>query len=397
MKKKNGVDNLKFKDKRVLIVDGYARQTLAMSRGLKKLGVRVVVICYSKSDVGYASKYPDEKILFRCEKDDYGKQEEFVVEKIKNEKFDVVIPMTDHSATYLSRRKKELSEYSKIAVNDWDIFQMAIDKINTMKICADHGIPAPKTIFSTNPLQEIEAHGLDFPLVVKPRTAAGSIGFNIVYDKEQLVSLLSTYDNSNGPLLVQEYIHQNGPQYGAEVFRDNNGNIKACLIVKIPRWFPLDGGSRVLSVSIHDDKIKKACIDLLNALDWKGYANIDLVYDSIKNEPRILEINPRTGASIKIDFESGVDLSRLILENELGYEVTEMLEYPDNIQVSCFLVDFLWLIKCKDRFKIKPCWFNRWRIKDIVFSWRDPFPFFAFCVQSAKNYKKEIKKRERKD
>ena len=380
----------------VLIVDGYARQTLCMTKGLKRLGATVSVVCFSKLDVGYASKYPDHKLLFPCDKEDYDEQQRRVLEQIRTGLYDVVIPMTDHSATYLSRHKSELLPYAKIAVNDWSRFELVIDKIQTMRICAERNIPAPITLYTDNPVKEIDEGKLQFPIVVKPRTAAGSIGFNIVNNREQLVALLHDYDNANGPLLVQEYIPQDGPQYGAEVFRDNDGNIKACLVAKIPRWFPLDGGSRVLSVSIHDEKIKKACIDLVNALDWKGYANVDLVYDCRCNEPRILEINPRTGASILIDFECGIDLARLILENELGYEVTEMLDYPDNKQVSCFLVDFLWLLKCKDRFRATPSWFQRRRIKDIIFSWDDPKPFFSFCLQSAKNYKHAMKQRARK-
>lgn len=385
-----------FNGVKVLIVDGYARQALCFTKALKALGATVTVQCCSKTDVGYASKYPDVKLLHRCDKQDFKEQEAFAISEIKTGKYDIVIPMTDGPAMYLSKRKEELSAFAKIAVADWDKFILVIDKINTMRICKENNIPAPVTLYTDDPVKEIDNGALQFPIVVKPRTAAGSIGFNIVHSRDQLVSLLETYDNVNGPLLVQEYIEQNGPQYGAEVFRDNDGNIKACLVAKIPRWFPLDGGSRVLSVSIHDEKIKTACIDLLNALDWKGYANVDLVYDCRCNEPRILEINPRTGASIKIDFESGIDLARLILENELGYEVTDMMEYPDDKQVSCFLVDFLWLLKCKDRFKADPSWFKRGKIKDIIFSWDDPLPFLTFCIQSAQNYKHAMKQRERK-
>ena len=384
-----------FTGKKVLIVDGYARQTLCMTKALRDLGCIVTVVCYSKLDVGYASRYPSEKRLFTCDREDYATQEALVCEEIRTHAYDVVIPMTDHSAVYLSKHKPELSQYAHLAVNDWDKVELVIDKLNTMRICNERGIPAPITLYTDDPIAEIDAGKLDFPIVVKPRTAAGSIGFNIVKDREHLVSLLEKYDNSNGPLLVQEYVEQNGPQYGAEVFRDRNGEIKACLVASIPRWFPLDGGSRVLSVSIHDEKIKKACIDLVNAIDWNGYANVDLVYDCRTNEPRILEINPRTGASIKIDFECGVDLARLIMENELGGDVPDMTQYPDGKQISCFLTDFLWLLKCKDRFRAKPSWFHRGKIKDVIFSWDDPLPFITFCLQSAKNYRHAMQQRKR--
>lgn len=390
------MNNKTFEGIKVLIVDGYARQSLCMAKALKQMNVFVAVICYSVFDVSYASRYPSKKILHKCDKQDISEQERFVIEEIKKGEYDLVIPMTDASAMYLSKKKKELEQYAKIAVEDWEKFVLAIDKLNTMRIGMNHNIRVPKTLCTTDPIGELDRGTLQFPVVVKPRTAAGSIGFNIVHNRQQLCLLLDHYDNANGPLLIQEYIQQNGPQYGAEVFRDRNGIIKSCLIVKIPRWFPLDGGSRVLSISIHDGRIAKACKDLLNAIDWKGYANIDLVYDSINNEPVILEINPRTGASIKINFECGVNLAQLILENELGYAVTDMTSYPDNKQVSCFLVDFLWFLKSKDRFRATPSWFNRIKIKDIIFSWDNPLPFLAFCIQSIQYYRRAMKQRERK-
>lgn len=385
-----------FQNKNVLLVDGYARQSLAMAKALHRLGCIVTVVCFSKLDVGYLTRYARKRILLGCKKDDYARQEQLVCDEIKAGHYDLVIPMTDYSATYLSRRKSELLPFSKVAVNDWDKFQYAIDKALTMQLCAQHGIPAPKTLQGEDLLEQISQTELSYPVVVKPRTACGSMGFHLANDREQLIELISHDDNSHGPLLVQEYIPQNGPQYGAEVFRDKNGKIKSCLIIKIPRWFPLDGGSRILSVSIHDEKIRQACIALVHALDWNGYANIDLLYDARTGEPKLLELNPRTGASIQINFECGVDLARLILENELGGCVTDMSDYPDNKQVSCFLVDLLWFLKCRDRFRATPSWFQRGNIKDIIFSWEDPLPFFGFCLQSAIQYKGAMKKRKRR-
>jgi D-aspartate ligase len=52
-----------FKSIRVLLADGKDRQTLPMSQALKKLGCKVTTINASKLDNGFASKYPDEKLL----------------------------------------------------------------------------------------------------------------------------------------------------------------------------------------------------------------------------------------------------------------------------------------------------------------------------------------------
>ena len=151
----------------------------------------------------------------------------------------------------------------------------------------------------------------------------------------------------------------------------------------------------MLAISMHDEAIKESCIKLLDALNWNGCANFDLVWDNDTQSAKILEINPRPSAIIKLCFVCGIDMARLILENELGKPVSDMTEYKDNKQIACFLTDCLWFIKAKNRWSAKPSWFARWRIKDTIFSWTDPLPSFGFLISSICSYKDAMGKRKR--
>ncbi|MDY2720458.1 MAG: ATP-grasp domain-containing protein [Candidatus Faecousia sp.] len=381
--------------KRVLLTDGYARQTLPMAKSFHDLGCTVTTLCFSKSDVGYCTKYADEHILMGCGKEEYDKQAQQVTDLLKSGQYDLVVPMTDYSAIYLSERKQQLSQYAYIAVNDPKQFSLAINKINTMRICQEQGIPAPKTLFSENPAEDIDRSGLEYPVVIKPQTACGSIGFSIIHSKDQLIRALENYDAANGALFVQEYIPQDGPQYGAEVFRDRNGRFSALLIDEKSRWFPLDGGTSTINVTIHHEQMKQMSEALLNAMDWNGYANIDFVMDSRDGQPKIIEVNGRISAVAKLDFCAGIDLGRLILENAFSHEITCYNSYPDDIRTSCCLTELLWFLKSKDRWHSKPSIFSRKNTRDVIFSWSDMRPFFGFCLQSAKNYKSAMAKRKR--
>ena len=384
-----------YAGKKIIIVDGYARQTLPMAKAFKKLGCSVTILCFSKLDVGYATKYADKKVLLNIDKENYDEQLKFLKELLKSEKFDLVVPMTDYSATYLSKNKKELSELASIAVNDWDVFKLAIDKSETMKVCMENNLLAPKTLFSKNPLQDLENSNLEYPLVVKPKTACGSIGFNLVNDKQKLENVLNS-SSENGECFIQEYIPQGDlPQYCAEIYRDKNGNFSFCLIAVKPRWFPLDGGSATVNVTVHDDKIANQSKKLLEALNWQGYANIDFVMDERDGSPKIIEINARISAIVKIAFEAGCDIAKLLLEDAFEEETAICGDYKDGLSVSCCLTEFLWFLKSKKRFKSKPSVFFKRRNKDVIFSFADPKPFFVFCIQSLKNYKTAMKKRKR--
>lgn len=386
----------KYKGISVLIFGTDGRQALPVIKGFAQIGCKVTVFGTSKLDPGFATKYTSARILYDKVKKEGESFFECGERLIRENRFDLVVPLRDRTAIYLSQRKQELSQYAKIAVNDWDVMRYATDKALTMSACEEEGIPAPRTVFGDGILEQIDQKGMQFPLVVKPRTAGGSVGFNIFKSREKLALYLEKYDNSNGPLLCQEYIEQkDSPQYRADFFRDRDGNFKAAIVGKNLRWYPLDGGFGVLCTTIHDDVIIEMGKKLLDRIGWNGYANIDMVWDVNENRAKILEINGRTGASITLDYVAGVNVSQLMLENELGYAVSDFTEYREGVKTACFYLDVLWFIKSKNRFQTKPSWFNRRGVKDIICSWSDPKPGVAYLLQSVMHYKTTSDKRKR--
>ena len=380
----------------VFVFGANGRQALPVCKGFFELGCRVVNYCHSSMDTGALTKYKSKLIRYDQKNKDGLDFYAYGMKLIRENKYSLIVPLSDNCAKYLSMHKDELPSCSRAAVNDLDVFQYVIDKALTMKVCTDVGVPAPKTIFGEDLLTQAEEAVFDFPVVVKPRTGVGSIGFNIIENKERLLAYLKEYDGKNGPLLVQEYIKQGKqPQYRADLFRTRDGEFKAVCVGKVTRWYPLDGGSGIFVQSVHDEKIADGCKRLLEAIGWVGYANIDMVTDENTGEAKVLEINGRTGASIKIDYVCGINISRLILENELGLPVTDMTQYEDGRMISCFLPDLLWLIKSKDRFRAKPSWFNRKGVKDVIFSWDDPLPSVGFVFSSVLSFKESMRKRKR--
>lgn len=380
----------------VFIIGAGGRQALPVCKGFYDLGCKVICYCKTKLDTGYMTKYASERILFEKIKNNDEEFYECGERLIRQNKYDLVVPLGDAAAKFLAQRKGELNSFSKIAVNDWGTFQFAIDKLKTMQVCQEYGINAPKTIVSDDPIAEIKNGILPFPVVVKPRSGVGSVGFQIIRSLEKLEDYWSHYDNSNGPLLIQEYIEQGEhPQYRADLFRDRDGKFRLVMVGEVTRWYPIDGGSGVFAYTIHDDEIAENCKRLLDAINWTGYANIDMVWDAKDNCAKILEINGRTGATIKLDYIAGANVSKLILENELGFSVSDMVEYPDNCRMTCLLPDLLWFIKSKNRFKTKPSWFDRSGVKDAIFSWDDPLPTIGFIAHSIKGFKRSMNRRKR--
>ena len=182
---------------KVLLLEGFARQSMAIMESLHKLGCHVTTYNNSKLDLGYLSHYPDKKIIGFWDRTDEKKSAAALMEVLKKEHFDVTIPLTDFSATMLSKHKKEFEEYTHVAVNDWDVFMQAGDKLNTMIACMDNNIPCPNTLRCAETLNDVLKSDLQYPFIIKPRVGYGSIGFHCINNEEELWK--HPFKNESGP------------------------------------------------------------------------------------------------------------------------------------------------------------------------------------------------------
>ncbi len=382
-----------FKGITVLVLEGYARQSLPLIKAFKKLGCEVSALCNSKLDVAYVSRYTDHKILGICDRDKVEETTGQVRELIKSGKFDVVVPTVDFSACLLSKNKKDFSKYTKIASNDWNTYEIAGDKERTMQVCMDNNIPCPVTVINANSVEDILSFKIKFPLAMKPRIGYGAIGFSKINDEEELRTAINSLKEPIGNYVFQEYIPQTDLQYECAMFMDNNNQAKTALVFSKNRWFPITGGSSTLNITVNRPDIVESCTRLLQLINWRGAADIDLIQDPRDGTAKIMEINPRVSGSVKITFAAGTNQARQMLELAYDKKVTEYKEYKIGQRLRCSQTDVLWFLKSPNRFKSKPSWFSLRHTADHTFSWDDPLPWFAFSIQGLKRFRNEMEKR----
>lgn len=383
-----------YKGVRVLVLEGYARQSLPMIHAFHNLGCHVAALCSSKLDVAYASRYTDERILGVCDREKVDETTEQVRTLLKTGKYDVVVPMVDFSAKLLSDNKAEFSQYAKIASNDKQIYEIAGDKLTTMKACMENFIPCPLTLSEVTSIEQVEASYIKYPIAIKPRSGYGAIGFKKVDSYEALLELFKDGSRAPADYVFQEYIPQTGLQYECAMFIDDNNEVKTSVVFSKNRWFPVEGGSSTLNITVKRPDIIESCAKLLQAIRWRGAADIDLIQDERDNTAKIIEVNPRVSGSVKIVFESGADQAKQMLELLYGEKVTQYKKYKIGKRLRCLQTDFLWLIKSDNRFKSKPSWFSVKNTKDHTFCWSDPLPWFAFSIQGLNRFKKEMSTRK---
>lgn len=382
---------MNYKGKHILILEGYARQCLPFMRSFKRHGCKITLLCGSKLDLGYASRYADNKIVGICDPERYEESKAYIYNLIKANQYDLVIPLVDFSAQILSENIEELSNYAAIASNSLEVFKKTQDKQSVMQTCMENEIACPKTLVGINTIDDIKKSNLKYPIVIKPRRGCGARGFHCFFSEKELDEF--KYEELLCDYVIQEYIPQSNSNLAVNLYIDNEGKVKTAFTYACRRWFPLKGGTGTLNELVERPDAVGIAIKLASTLKLRGYVGIDLIDDPRDGVPKVIEVNPRILACAKIGFDAGVDFAEFILEDVFKGKVTERWNYKTGIFVRMTQVDLLWFLKSPNRWKAQPSWFQQKKTKDQTFCWDDPLPWFAFLFKHLKDLKKEMKKR----
>jgi predicted ATP-grasp superfamily ATP-dependent carboligase len=364
---------------RVLVLGGEHTQSLPVMKALRQAGHYVTVLSESRLSFGHWSRLPHRRALCpRCETNPDGYLD-FLLRFLRDDPHDVTIPLFDDTASVTSRHKAELGRYTRVPVPDWDVFRLAYDKSETMRLCARVGVPHPKTWDPRDQPLETIAREAAFPCIVKPNVGHGAIGIRRVAGPDALPAAYGETCRRFGPAVVQELIPQTGMQYKAQVFRGPDGTIHAAVVFSKPRYFPVTGGTSSLNVTVDRPDIVAQCVRLLGAMNWESQADADLIEDPRDGQIKLMEINPRITGSIKIAFEAGVDFADLLVRHALGRPLPTFDRYRVGLQMRYMPLDILWFLYSPDRWRARPSWF-RFFGKDLCYqegSLDDPLPAAA--------------------
>lgn len=381
-----------FKDKHILILEGYCKQVLPFIRGFKELGCEVSVLCGSKLDCGYASRLPDHKILGVCDLHKPQESEAYIIELIKNGQYDMVFPPFDFSARILSHNKQELSKYAIIYVNDQEVFDRANNKEEVMRVCMENGIPCPQTFFGIESIDDIDGR-IQFPVIIKPHSMYGARGFHLFNTADEMRKYVRKKQIDLKGYVVQEYIPLGSRVMGGNVMVDRKGNVKSSYLYICEHLYPEEGGTSTLNCILNRPDIRANCELLVKSMGLRGEIGVDLMLDSRDNQGKVIEINPRPVHGVALGFFAGINHAQQILEDAFGMEVTPMEVTKPKAASRIGQTDVLWFLSSKDRFKRMSFQLGYKPVKEQMFYWDDPMPWFAFLWSGIKDYRKKMKEK----
>ncbi len=310
---------------KVFVTDAGYKHALAAIRSLGRKGIYVIAGAHRRGQSFY-SKYCRERIIYPDPADGH-KFAEFMIDYVRKNHIDVLLPIGYLSCVALSQHVRDLQKYVKIPLADYEAMQIAGDKTQTMQFARTLGVATPKNF---NTPDEVDR----FPIVVKGNKESGHVAY--VNSREEL-SRIDTSDS-----VLQEYIIGGGYGYYALY---NKGTPRAIFMHKRIREFPTTGGASTAAMSFYDPQLRKQGETLLSALNWHGVAMVEFKKDIRDGKYRLMEINPKFWGSLDLSIACGVDFPNLATKMAMEGDIETVEKYPVGLRFRWpFPDDFIHLL-----------------------------------------------------
>jgi carbamoyl-phosphate synthase large subunit len=222
---------------------------------------------------------------------------------LKEEQPDVVFIGTDTELEILSIHKEELEKTynTKIVVSSTEVVRIADDKYLTYKFLKDNNFDAPESSLIDEVDELVKKVG--FPLIVKPRVGARSVGVHLVKNETELKYALDKVPNA----VIQECVATSNDEYTAgTLYFDNQ-----CQASIVMRRELRDGNTFKAYVDSYPElnaQVKEVC----EALKPFGPANFQFRLPQ-NGKIKIFEINSRFSGTTPLRMRVGFNEVDMVL------------------------------------------------------------------------------------
>jgi predicted ATP-grasp superfamily ATP-dependent carboligase len=311
----------------VLVTDGQERSALAITRGLGRAGIPVIVGAETARSLAGASRYCVARWRYSSSLQQPVQFIASLVEAVRRFDITAIIPPTDASMQAVAAQRDQFRPSVTAMIPSLESYEMVSDKYRLMKLAQELGIPIPNTIFvQDGNLAEVRDQMRAYPVVVKPGRSLVKIdekwvktSVHVVLNAEELRDLYRRTPYLQNPSLIQQRIEGEG-QGVFGLF--NHGRPYALFAHRRIREKPPAGGVSVFRESIELPKpMTDYAVRLLERVKWHGVAMVEFKVDRHSNVPMLMEINGRFWGSLQLAIDAGLNFPYLLYQAMNGRPV----------------------------------------------------------------------------
>ncbi len=333
-----------------LVLSGQVN-ALGVIRGLGEKGVPVFVLHARDDDMAQASKYVHQSWRTCDPVDDERGFVEAILEHRERFRGALLIPASDETLAAVARFKGELERDFVVACPGWDTIRVCLDKALTARLAEDWDIPAPRTVVPRTLDEAIAAsQSLGFPLLVKP--AQSHLYYRVFRRKMARVANVGELELrfaeaavAGLEVMLQEII----PGGDDDVVNYNSYAWEGTALVEftarqLRKAPPRYGSPRVLISEWIPEAIAPGRATIA-ALDFSGFANIELKRDSRDGRYKLMEVNARHNMSSLLAIRCGVNFPMVEYRHRIRGELPRQRRQRQGFYWSNNLQDLAFSIR----------------------------------------------------
>ena len=295
----------------------------------------------------YQSRFTEYEGKLEIDQDDYFvKRMNRFAEEHKDKKI-LMVGCGDSYVALASRHRNEFPSNVIVPYIDFELMDQLQHKELFYGLCEKHGIDYPRTIIHRKGMGFDFPCEFSYPVIVKP---SNSIAYwehpfetqNKVYkldSREDMEKVLhQIYDAGyDDAVIIQDMVPGNDEYMRVLTsYSDRNGKVKMMCLghVLLEEHTPHGLGNHAVIITEYEKELMERARNLLEDLNYKGFSNFDIKYDSRDGSYRFFEINTRQGRSNYYVTGSGFNVARYFVED---YIYNTELEYDDRFRENLWL------------------------------------------------------------
>jgi predicted ATP-grasp superfamily ATP-dependent carboligase len=233
----------------------------------------------------------------------------------------ILIPSTDYAAIFIAENAAELRSWFLFPEQSPALIRALHSKKEMYFLARRFGVSTPATDFPQTRADAAEfAEHAQYPIMVKgidgTRLCAHTGRKMIVANTPS--ELLRSFDELEDPerpnLMLQEFIpYQEGSRWMFDGYFNRRSECVAAFTGQKLRQCPSDTGYTSLGVCRSNTVIEETAHQWMKALGYRGLLDIDFLYDHRDGQYKVIDVNPRLGASFRLFVDAnGIDLARVL-------------------------------------------------------------------------------------
>ena len=240
-----------------------------------------------------------------------------IIDICNNEKINYIFITNEIELSWWASNKKKIEDEVKVDVkifsNSSRTEFLCGDKFMTADHCIKNEIQIPNTFKINEQLSPEMEIKYNFPIIAKPFDGAGSVGIQIIKNKELLFNYLERLTlegKKTSDYVFQEFIK--GIEYTVDVAVVNNK-----IVAVVPKQrLEIKNGQATKSKTIKDQSIIDFAKKVAEVFEISHTCNIQIIQSFDSSELYLIEVNAKFASSLALTVESGVNIPEILIKNE---------------------------------------------------------------------------------